>query len=258
MQMLSKSISIWRLACGILTLASTACVYAPQEEAYSPPPHPHDILSESAAAIRTVRSMKFELSHQRGSMYFVDDTGSHIKATDVAGEWDDVAGLALDIDAYLVRDRHVDPTSGTYFPLQMVLLRDGLYITDPLSGQWVVQPPELAIIPVWALNDVISELVSLIESPKLEQSERIDGRETYKISGSISGSAADWLTQDSSERPRVDIIIWIDSKDHIPRKVHLIGPIGWYDEPGAMRQLLLSDFNQEVRITPPEVFIDLR
>lgn len=254
-----KAVSMSGLLAGLaLTLAVAACVYSPQEEGYAPPPAPQDLLSESAAALREVQSLKFSLTHQRGSMYFRDDAGAHIKATDITGEWDAAAGLALVIDAYLVRGRQVEPTSGTYFPLQMILVPEGLYITDPLSGQWVLQSPDLAIIPVGALSQAMAALLSQIGTPNLEGVEDIDGRETYRVAGSIPASAADWLPMDLSENSQADIILWIDRADHLPRQVQLIGAIGQYDDPGTMRQLLLSDFNQSVQITPPGTFIDVR
>ena len=249
-----KTALLW-VAVLMLTLAG--CVYAPQEEAYVPPPDPQDLLSESATQLREVRSLKFVLTHERGSIYYLD-AGAHIKATDVSGEWDAVAGLSLAIDAYLVRDRDVAPESGTYFPLQMVLVSDGFYITDPLSGQWVLQSPELALIPVGALNEAMADLVSQIENPNLEGVEDIDGRETYRVSGRIPAATVDWLSIDLSENASADIILWIDRQDRLPRQVHMVGAIGEYDDPGTMRQLLLSDFNQSVRVDPPDVFIDVR
>ncbi|MCY4555283.1 MAG: LppX_LprAFG lipoprotein [Chloroflexi bacterium] len=239
------------------TLVISACVYTPQEEAYTPPPNPQDLLRESAAALQSISSLKFSLTHQRGSIYY-RDAGAHIKATEITGEWDAEAGLSLVIDAYLVRGRDVEPTSGTYFPLQMVLVSEGLYITDPLSGQWVLQSPELAIIPVGELNETTADLVSQIEAPNLEGVEDIDGRETYEVSGHIPAAAVDWLSIDLSENAQADIILWIDRQDHLPRQVHLIGAIGEHDDPGTTRQLLLSDFNESVRIDPPSVFIDVR
>ena len=240
-----------------LTVLFAACVYSPQEEAYVPPPDPQALLTESATVLRNVKSLKFGLTHQRGSIYY-RDAGSHIKATEVTGEWDAAAGLSLVVDAYLVRDRDVEPTSGTYFPLQMILVPDGLYITDPLSGQWVLQSPELAIIPVNALNEAVADLVSQIETPNLEGLEDINGREAYRVSGRIPAAAVDWLSIDLSENASADIILWIDRENRLPLQAHLIGAIGEYDDPGTVRQLLLYDFNQSVRIDPPDVFIDVR
>ena len=259
MQALKKAISIsWLLAGSVFTFAAVACVYTPKGDGYVPPPNPQELLRESAVELRDVRSLKFSLTHQRGSIYYRDDFGSHVKATDITGEWDAEAGLALVIDAYLIRSPDVEATSGTYFPLQMILVPDGLYITDPLSGQWVLQSAELAIIPVEALNEVMADLVSQIGTPNLENVENVDGRETYKVSGSIPASAVDWLSIDLDENAHADITLWIDREDRLPRTVHLIGALGQYDDPGTVRQLLLSNFNQSVQIDPPEAFIDIR
>ena len=259
MQTVKKAISISRLLAGsVFALAVAACVYSPQGDGYVPPPDPRELLSESSVALREVRSMKFHLTHQRGSIYYLDDAGSHIKATEITGEWSADAGLNLMIDAYLVRSRHVEPTSGTFFPLQMILVSDGLYITDPLSGQWVLQSPQLAIIPVGALSNVMANLVSQIEAPNLDDDEEIDGREAYKISGRISASAANWLSMDLGDNAEAEIILWIDREDHLPRMAHLIGAVGRYDDPGTMRQMRFSDFNQPVQVNPPRDFVDVR
>lgn len=248
----------WILTGLLLASASIACLYTPQDEGYVPPPDPTDLLQESAAELRDLQSLKFTLTHPRGSIYYRDDAGSHIKAAEITGEWGADAGLAIVIDAYLVRSREVEATSGAYFPLQMVLVPDGLYITDPLSGQWVLQSPELAIIPVGSLNQAMAELVSRIANPRLEGVENVDGRETYQVLGKVPGSAMDWLPIDPGENAQADITLWIDRADRLPRKAHLIGAIGQYDDPGTVRQLTLFDFNQSVRINPPREFIDLR
>ena len=235
-----------------------ACVYDPQSEAYTPPPDPQALLNESAEALRDVQSMKFRLIHQRGSIYTRDDAGAHIKATEINGAWDDEAGLSLVVDAYLVRSHKVEATSGSYFPLSMILVQDGLYITDPLSGQWVLQSPEFALIPVEALNEMMADFVSQIDAPNLEGVEDVDGRSTYRVSGSVSASGVDWLPIDLAEHTQADIVLWINREDRLPHMAHLIGAVGEYDDPATMRELRLFDFNQGVDIRVPEQFVDLR
>ena len=251
-------ITRWWLAGLALVLASSACVYDPQGEAYAPPPDPQALLNESAGALRDVQSMKFRLTHQRGSIYTRDDAGAHIKATEINGAWDAEAGLAIVIDAYLVRDRNVEATSGSYFPLSMVLVQDGLYITDPLSGQWVLQSPELALIPVEALNVMMADFLSQIDALNLEGVENVDGQSTYKVSGSVPASAVDWLPIDLAENTQADIVLWINREDRLPHMAHLIGAVGEYDDPATTRELRLFDFNQDVDINVPEQFVDLR
>ena len=242
----------------VILAATAACVYTPQEEAYTPPPDPQTLLRESATALRDVESLKFSLTHQRGSIYFRDNAGSHIKATEIAGEWDSAAGLALSVDAYLVRGPHIEAASGTYFPLQMVLVHDGLYVTDPLSGQWVLQSPELAIIPVGVLNDVIADLLVQVAAARLEGTETIDGRDVYRMSGRIPATAVGWLPVELDANASADVVLWVDRQDRQLRQVHLIGAVGAHDDPGTIRQLQLSDFGQAVRVTPPTTFVDVR
>ena len=259
MGILRQAGASWSVLAGFaLVLAISACIYEPQDEAYTPPPDPQTLLNESSAAMRDVKSMKFRLTHQRGSIYTRDDTGAHIKATEISGEWDAEAGLSLAIDAYLVRDRNVEATSGSYFPLSMILVPDGLYITDPLSGQWVLQSADLAYIPVEALNETIADLVSRIDAANLEGVEEVDGRSAYKVSGSIPASAVDWLPIDLAERAHADIVLWIDRESRLPHVAHLIGAVGEYDDPATMRELRLLDFNQSVNINIPGEFVDLR
>ena len=259
MQTRQKVLTIsWLMGVFVFMLAVVACVYSPQGDGYAPPPDPQQLLHESAEALRGVKSLKFDLTHQRGSLYYRDDAGSHIKATEITGEWDSEAGLSLVIDAYLVRGRGVEATLGTYFPLQMTLVSDGLYITDPLSGQWILQSAELAIIPVEALSQAMANLLTQIATPNLEGVEDIDGRETYRVSGSIPASAVDWLSIELNETTQADIVLWIDRQDHLPRQAHLVGAVGQYDDPGTIRQLQLSNFNQPVQIDVPQAFIDVR
>lgn len=258
MRALKKVWTSWLLAGLAVALATGACVYEPQEEAYVPPPDPQVLLNESAAALRDLESMKFRLTHQRGSIYSRDDTGAHIKATEINGAWDSEDGLAINIDAYMVRSHNVEATAGSYFPLSMVLVADGLYITDPLSGQWVLQSPELALIPVEALNEMMAGFVSQIDVPVLAGIEDVDGRSTYKVSGRVPASAVDWLPLDLAENAQADIALWIDRENSLPHMAHLIGAVGEFDDPATMRELHLSDFNQNVDIRVPGEFVDLR
>ena len=166
--------------------------------------------------------------------------------------------MTMAIDAYMVRDRETEAASGAYFPVRMVVVRDGIYVTDPLSGQWVLQPAELAIIEFERLNDVVATLILSIANPHLAGEETINGMQTYKVTGRIPASAVGWLPIDVGNTGHADIAIWVGRDERLPVQVHLTGAVGEYDDPGTMRELSLRDFNERVRIEPPADYIDLR
>ena len=220
----------------------------------TPVPDPAALLEETAANLRALESTKFVLNHEIGSIFV---PAFSAKVTEASGVWDATGGADLAIDSYMVPDATTDPQSGIYFQLLLVVTSDSYYGTDPISGGWMKQPRAMAPIPVDILNEIIADLVVMIENPALADEGAVDGIPAYQIRGDAPATVMEWLLLSAGAGQSVGIELWTDKENRFLRKLRIIGPIGEYDQPGTVRELLLTGINEPVDIEPPTDYVDL-
>ncbi len=220
----------------------------------TPVPDPAALLEETAANLLALESARFVLSHETGSIFV---PAFSAKVTEASGVWDAASGADLAVDSYMVPDVATDPQSGIYFQLMLVVTPDSYYGTDPISGGWMKQPRAEAPIPVDTLNLIIADLVATIENPALAGEGTLDGIPVYRVTGDAPGAVMEWLLLSAGPDQSVGIELWTDKENRFLRKLRIIGPIGEYDQPDTVRELLLTDINEPVDIEPPTEYVDL-
>ena len=220
----------------------------------TPVPDAAALLAETAANLRTVKSTRFQLSHDVGSIYLPDFSA---KITDISGTWDADAGAELSIDAYLVSGPDAARETGSYVQVRAIVTPEAYFATEPISGLWLKQPGSTAPVSVDRLQHILADLVDAVESPQLLGEEVLDGITTYRIAGDVPASSMDWLPVAAIADLTLRIEIWTDTDRKVLRRLDAIGPIGEFDGPDTHRTILLTDMGEPVTIVPPEQFIDL-
>ena len=119
------------------------------------------------------------------------------------------------------------------------------------------QPPGFAPIPVDRLNLLVADLIAGISDPRLVGQEDVDGEPAYLISGDAPALALDWLPLDPSDGQTVQIEVWTDTERKMLQKLRITGPVGSFDRPDTVREILLTNINGEAQIQPPDEFVDL-
>ena len=240
----------------VLTVWITAAcgTEAPAEVTATPVPDAAALVVETAASLRTVRSTQFHVAHEVGSMYLPEFSA---KITDISGAWDADIGTAMSIDAYLVSSPETDAQSGSYVEVLAVVTPQGYFSTEPISGLWLKQPAASAPFSVTRLHDIVADLVEAVENPVFVGAETVDDVATYRIRGGVPASAMDWLPLSASEGQSLQIDVWTDTEQKLPRMISVVGQIGEFDLPDTHRTIRFTGIGEPAEISPPEQFIDL-
>ena len=254
---------LWAIAL-LLTALAMACAGPPAPTAApaptpvpptpTPPPDPALLIEETAANLRAFKSAEFVVRHEAGAIFI---PGFSAKMTEASGAWESERGADLAIDAYLVPDAQTDPESGIYIQMLAVITGDAYYATDPLSGAWMKQPPAMSPIPVDRLNLLVADLVAGISDPVLAGRESLDGQSAYRISGEAPATLLDWLPLNPDASQTLQMEVWTDTERKLLRKLRLAGPVGPYDQPDTVREILLTNIDGDINIQPPTDFTDL-
>ena len=234
--------------------AAAAPQPAAEQPTPTPPPDPAALLAETAANARTLQSMRFAVTHETGSIFV---SSVNAKATEARGAWHAVQGADIAIDAYLVAGADAAPETGTYVELNMLVTPDSYFITDPLSGAWTKRPLDSLAVPIDQIADIMGDMLEVVENPELAGQETVDGVAAYRITGRAPSTVMEWLLLTGVEGQYVDVEIWTDTEQKLPRKAQLTGPISEHDDPNTVRRITLTDINETVTIEPPTDFLDL-
>ena len=220
----------------------------------TPPPDPARLLEETAANLRDLQSTEFVVRHETGAIFI---PGFSAKMTEATGTWDSMQGAELAIDAYMVPDAQTEAESGIYIQMLAVITPDAYYATDPLSSAWMKQPTTMSPIPVDRLNLLVADIVEGISDPNLDGPETIDDLPAYVISGEAPAMLLNWLPLFPDEGQTVQMEVWTDTERKLLRKLRVTGPVGSFDQPDTVREILLTNIDGTVTIQPPAEFVDL-
>ena len=215
---------------------------------------PGALVSQASESTLAMQSMRFSITHESGGIYI---PVAAVRATTMAGVWDRERGATLSIDSHLVGGPDSSPEHWTPIVMDMVVSPEGYFVTDPVSGVWMKRPDEELPVPIASMNQALSDMILLTESPRIAGQELLDGVEAYRVDGQAPASVMGWMMLVAEEERYVDISLWIESEQKRFRKIRVAGPIDHFDAPDTVRVIFMSDINRAVDIVVPEEFIDL-
>ena len=67
----------------------------------------------------------------------------------------------------------------------------------------------------------------------------------------------DWLPLNPTADQTVQMEVWTDTEHKLLRKLRIAGPVGAFDQPDTVREILLTNIDGTVTIQPPDEFVDL-
>ncbi len=243
-----------------LALAALACAGSVEPTATpvpptpTPQPDPAALLAETAGNLLNLQSVQFVVRHEVGAI-FVPAFGA--KVTEASGAWDRQQGAELAVDAYVVTDPQAEAESGIYMQFKAVITPDAYYATEPLSGGWIKQPLDQMPLPANDLNRILADLLQTVAEPVLAGQENFDGAIAYRISGRVPAAAMEWLMLEAEEGQSVEIDVLIDKERKLMLKLRIAGPVGPFDQPDTVREILLTNIDGAVEVEPPKIFLDL-
>ena len=141
-----------------------------------------------------------------------------------------------------------------YVELGMASIDGVSYMTNPITGQWAVVPPEAIPINLLTIGSTLAGIVEAVESPELLAKTRLSDMDVYHIRGSIMSEDLRELVPGADEGYPVMLEMWMEQQSGTLRKATITGQVTGDDVPDAMRVLTLDDVNQPETITPPPGF----
>ena len=224
---IGRSGSSWLVAGVLMLVLALACSAEVLPTPTSRPPQDiREILQKSVSRLLALDSLAFTLEHQKGTTNLF--TGVEMRKA--YGVVDIPDKFTLTVEAELVSPR-------IFLEIGVVVIGDQAYVTDLLTGKWSRASLESVPVNVSNLGRTLAEITKAVKSPVLVGSERLGGRETHHIRGTIQSEDLSGLVPGSGRGFGVDLDIWLDQSDSLLVQALIVGKVIPTDVPDARRLL---------------------
>jgi len=221
------------LLCLLLALAVVAACAPAQREL-----SPKEVLDRAADELDKATSAHFMLEQQNGSIQLA----SGVQVGNAEGD-------VLRPDK--LRMKFTLRLAGFNAESQLIAIGDNVYLTNPLNNQWQKAPASTGAPQVLDKDHGVSSLLRQVSNPQSVGTETIDGVQTQHIKGSVPADAFGAMTGAQVSGDSVPGDVWVGTADFLPRQVRLEGAIGPADTSSTVRNLKLSNYNQDIAIDAP-------
>ena len=234
--------SSWLLVGALVVVQALACsAEVGPTPASGPPQDPREILQQSVSRLLAVKSVAFTLEQQKGTTTLFPG----LEMSKASGLVDIPDKFSISVEAELAFPR-------SFVEIKIVTIGDQAYITDFLSGEWRQVSPESLPVSFGGLGQTLADIIKAVKAPVLLGSERVGGRETHHIKGTIQSEDLSGLVPGAGEGFTVDLDIWLDQSEFHLVQALIVGKVVPSDIPDARRLLTLNEFDVPVDITAPE------
>jgi hypothetical protein len=133
--------------------------------------------------------------------------------------------------------------------LQLVIVPEGAWMTNPLTGAWT--PQDLSISEFFDPATGVTAVIRGIGEPALVESSTIGDAAVHVVEGTLdSGSLALLVPGAAAGRP-LTVRLWIGAADPVVHRIEIRGTLEDGDNPAVVRRLNLSDFGASFEIPRP-------
>jgi hypothetical protein len=224
-------------AAGVPAIVRGRVAFAAQEE-----PDVNELLAAASKQLAEVQAMHFTLDVEGETL--IDDTGA-IRLESAEGDMARPDKVAVEFRVSIFGAGSVS--------IRMITIGDTSWTTDLITGNWGDAPPEFGYNPsvLYDNQDGLGPVMGKLSNARIEDSEEVNDRQAYLVSGTVESVTISTLTADTMGGDEVAIRLWLDEETNDILRVKLKeGDVEGKDEP-ATWTLNLSNFNQEVSIEPP-------
>jgi lipoprotein LprG len=139
--------------------------------------------------------------------------------------------------------------------LDMIAIGNEQYLTNILTQQWEVLPPEFGFNPAVMFDPKVGieqVLSGGIDAAKLVGVETIDNANVYHVTGQLDGARVQGMSGGLIGTSRVEAEVWVDGSTFLPRKAIVIDRSVSTDKPTTWT-LTFGSYGKTVNIVAPEV-----
>jgi hypothetical protein len=203
------------------------------------PPTPQitaaEAIEQSRAAMAALESFSFELTHDSGHTTL---SGS-LDLTRASGL---VATNGLDLEAEASIGR-------AFVKVEAVVIGEQTWMTNPLTGVWSEIAPEDSpfsfLDPVKLVADILGDTLQATYSGGRSSNDEIH------IAGVIPARPLAALVGSVDPDAVPGVVLTLDSVTYRLKKIVISGVVQPQDEPGYVRVITLSKFNNQTSLEPP-------
>ncbi len=222
----------------LVTLLLTACAPA------LPDLPPNDIVTRAGKAMLQVPTFHFKIEISGAPVYLNRATALQLRSAEGDFSRPDRMGVHLKVIAAVAAAE-----------LDMIAIGNEQYITNILTQQWEVLPPEFGFNPAVMFDQKVGleqVLSGGIDAAKLVGVESIDNVNVYHVTGQLDGARVQGMSGGLISTGRVETEVWVDGSTFLPRKAIVIDSSTDPQKPTTWT-LTFGSFGKSVNIVAPEV-----
>ncbi len=206
-------------------------------------PNVNDVVAKTSSTIAAASSIHFTLDVE-GDTYV--DPGETIRLLSAEGD-------LLRPDKVKVQFK-VQILGAANATIKMVTIGERSWTTDILTGKWGPAPAEFGYNPavLFDTNNGLGPVISKLTDLKLDGTEKVNGREAYKITGTSSQKDISLLSADTMTGSSFKVQIWVDKENSQLLKITLAEPSNNGKQHPATWTMMISDYNADVTVEAPE------
>jgi len=197
------------------------------------------VLQLSTERVKTLKSGSFSLEHEAGSTVLIPG----IEMTAVHGVVEMPDRFSFTVEAEF---------SGIYAETYMVAVADDVYMTDFLTGQWIMVSKALLPFNFTNLGQTLVKIIQAMQSPVVVGTAEVENVAVYRVQGHISSGDLVTLVPAAAGGFVVDLELWVAQTDGMLLKVLITGKVVDSDISEAVRVFTLRDVDEPVEINLPK------
>ncbi len=202
-----------------------------------------EILSRASTRFNALDSYHFEITQKGGSIPVTDE----LKLISASGDIDLPDKKSFDAKARW---------SGIPITVSLVTVGETAYMTDPLSGEWILLPENYSAAKSFDPGAGVKAMLRNLRNAQKMEAQIIDGAACFHIEGELDPWILNALTGgfgiQKGQGDAVSIEAWIDSEEYMVHRVTIEGQMIDGEDLGISRTINLSNFNVPVNITIPK------
>ena len=144
--------------------------------------------------------------------------------------------------------------SGQSVQISLIAVNGEQFVTDPITGQWRVMTGILDPSTLTNPDTGIISLVGKVQNISQPTASNANGTPCWSINGTLDAQDLTFFTGGGAPAgSQLQVNACISQYDFLPYHLSIVGIAGQGDTPQTTRTFDLSNFNEKITITAPQV-----
>ncbi len=223
---------------GLATVLVTACGGGAKSTSTSTLPPASSVLPQAIQAFDSLQTFHFTLTHQNGTTPIPN--GLQLVSADGDVVVPDRMHATIEAKAGKQTVR-----------VEVIGVGSEGWMTNPFNRQWQPLPNGTTIKDIFDPTQGVKAIIGSLQNAEVVGQGKVDGADTWHVTGTIPSDTLTAAVPVAKPGFTVAIEAWIGISDSLIRRVYLEGPIEPDEANNIVRQLTLSNFGEQVTVTPP-------